>query len=192
MTKRLFIAINIPVSDEVKSFVSKIQRQFIGDKIKWVPLVNFHLTIKFLGDTDIKLIPEITRQIKDAVKNIHSFDIYISGLGKFSKAKHAKVIWLGVQDNSGNLEKIFKSINNNLLNLGFSSQYKFSPHITLGRIKSIHNEEVLDKLTNTYSDKLFQTTTVSDVILYESILKPSGAVYNVVEKVSLSKLQQNN
>ena len=72
-----------------------------------------------------------------------------------------------------------------MTNLGFDSQNRFSPHITLGRIKFIKNKQLLNNLIDTYSDVLLQQITVSNIILYESILKPSGAEYRIIEKFDL-------
>jgi 2'-5' RNA ligase len=185
MNKRLFIAINIPVSEKVRDFAQKIQQHFIDDKIKWVPLVNFHLTIKFLGETDENIIPEITKQIKTCTEKFNPFEISISGIGKFPKTRQPKVIWLGIKDANNIIRKLFTTVNNSMTNLGFDSQNKFSPHITLGRIKFIKNKQLLNNLIDTYSDVLLQQITVSNIILYESILKPSGAEYRIIEKFDL-------
>jgi 2'-5' RNA ligase len=55
---------------------------------------------------------------------------------------------------------------------------KFNPHITVGRIKSIKADAEFKILLESYKNTIIQNLHVSEVILYESTLLSSGAVYS--------------
>lgn len=186
MPKRLFIAISIPVSHDIVDLNQKLKKKFSKERINWVTLQNFHLTLKFLGDTEDALIPEITNVLQHALKNYKSFEITIKGLGKFSSYGRAKVIWLGVEDTEKTLNKLFTLLNNQLAALGYKQERRFfKAHLTLARIKNIRNQSILDDLIQTYSLTCFQTHKVKDVTLYQSILKPSGPDYKSLTTIPL-------
>ena len=54
---------------------------------------------------------------------------------------------------------------------------QFNPHLTIGRIKHLNDRETLNTLINRFENNEMQIIPVNEVILYESILFPTGAVY---------------
>jgi hypothetical protein len=61
----------------------------------------------------------------------------------------------------------------------------FNPHLTLGRIKNLKDLSSLKDLMAEYENSVIQKVFVDEVILYESLLLPSGPVYKPVYKVTL-------
>ena len=100
---RTFIAMDIPVSQKVTEIINELKKIQIDAKI--VEIENMHLTLKFLGDTDEKLIDEIEKIIKDAILNMQPFEIILKNLGVFPNEKYMKVAWIGVE-NAEPLKKI--------------------------------------------------------------------------------------
>lgn len=186
MSKRLFIAVDIPVSDDMIEFSQMLKKKLINERVRWVRLTNFHLTLKFLGDTEDSIIPDIIKRLQQTVSGIKPFEINIKGMGKFSSSGHTKVIWLGVEDLNKVLNNIAEQLNTSLVDLGFKfERTPYKPHLTLGRVKYIHNENILLDLINKYSNTPFQNHKVKELILYQSILKPSGPIYKRLINVSL-------
>jgi 2'-5' RNA ligase len=186
MSKRLFIAVHIPVLADIIELSQKLKQRLDKGRINWVPLHNFHLTLKFLGDADEVLIPEIVAIMQQVANEFEAFDVGIEGLGKFSSSGHAKVIWLGIEDTKEVLNALSIQLNNQLAGLGFKPETRpFRAHLTLARVKNIHNQSVLNNLIHTYSHTHFQNHKVKDIILYQSILKPSGPVYKPLITVPL-------
>ena len=183
MHQRLFIAINIPVSDSIIRFTQKLKEKFKNDRIKWIEFKNFHITLKFLGETPSHLVPDISNTIASITENYTNFEIQIRKFGKFSSMGHAKVMWLGIDDKSKTLSKISADLNKELELYGFKPEKRnFKAHLTLARIKFIKNEHLLNDLIKTYSDKNFQSILVEELILYQSLLTPKGSVYKILEK----------
>jgi 2'-5' RNA ligase len=62
---------------------------------------------------------------------------------------------------------------------------QFNPHLTIGRIKHLNDKENLNALIKRFENSEMQIIPVYEVILYESILFPTGAVYKPLTKFKL-------
>lgn len=140
-SKRMFIA--FPFHDQVKQKIAQLQsilRDQMPQGIRWVEEQSFHITVKFLGDTDEILIPKITEIMKSAIADQAPQEIELKELGVFPGKKKPRVLWLGVNGAQNLLQGTYEGLEDKLQNLGFSKETKYSgfnPHITLGRIKEL-------------------------------------------------------
>lgn len=188
MAKRLFVAVNIKPTSQLIFVYQKLQLKLKGDKIKWVDPDNFHLTLKFIGETDEDLLLEIISEIENLLENFNRFKITLLGFGRFSTRKHTRVIWLGIDDPNNQLSIIANKLNRSLKPLGIKPEQKtFKAHLTVGRVKFIQNERVLSDFMNTYSNQKFQEISIDEIILYESVLTSSGPVYNSLKVVKFEE-----
>ena len=186
MPKRIFIAIKIRPSDQLISVYDKLRQSLQTDRIKWVVIGNLHVTLKFLGDVGEQLLPEIIAVLKKVAKAYTPFEIKIKSIGKFSKKGHAKVIWLDIKDSGNNLASIATSLNNAYKLLGFNAGYKpFKAHLTLGRVKHIQNEHILNSFITNYSSQEIQKNTVEEIVIFESILKNRKNKYIPIDIIKL-------
>ncbi len=62
----------------------------------------------------------------------------------------------------------------------------FSPHLTLGRVKSMRHLAHLAQLIGVYKDTFFQSETIGKIVLYESKLTTTGPEYTPVHKFVLA------
>jgi 2'-5' RNA ligase len=133
---RLFLAIDFP--EETKQSINEetIHLQELFPALKWVNKSSFHVTLKYLGETDSGLQREIESTLKEAFQTIHTFDLATTIPSFFPNNKKARVYYLGLKY-SKTLEKCYDIIEDKLSDLGIDKeQRKFSPHITLARIKN--------------------------------------------------------
>ena len=187
MKKRLFIAIKINPSDEFFNAVSDIKNSFSNEKIVWTSGKAIHITLRFLGDTDMEKIPIIIEKLREASLNISSFEFNIQRLGVFPNINRPRVIWLGLSD-SIKLLSLHNNINDLVKELDFKhDKHKFRPHITLGRIKFLKNRKNLNKQIKDYSNQTFQNIVVNEFYLYESILPPLEKEYKIIEEFKLKE-----
>jgi RNA 2',3'-cyclic 3'-phosphodiesterase len=188
---RSFIAVEIP--GEIREAVGKAMaplQKGIGSIVRWVPVENMHLTLKFLGDvspTNIEMLSEMLR----AESNLfHCFDLHLSGLGSFPNLKRPRVIYIGIQA-PATLEALQRGIQSASRRLGYESEERgFSPHLTIGRVKqnvtSTEQQTIRRALEETRID-LLGTARVDSVHLYKSDLKPTGSVYTRLYSAPLKK-----
>lgn len=187
MDLRCFIAIEFP--DEIKNnigvYVEKLKATQAD--VKWVQAKNLHLTLKFLGATPEKIIPDISKRLSEVAGLHHGFNIRIFGAGVFPNIKQPRVIWLGIKD-AEEMIKLQKDVDEAMKEFGYEiDDREFNPHLTIGRVRSPKNKDVLVKELATRKDMDFGKIEVKNITLMKSELKPGGAEYFRVSEIILGK-----
>jgi 2'-5' RNA ligase len=132
---RLFIAINPSYDEKTRLQSSQDKIKQISAKGNFTRLDNLHLTLVFLGETDISLINSIKQITAEAVAlwNGNPFAIIFDHLGRFTNMRGGDIWWLGTQ-NSLQLNTLQRQISLALEQAGFPiEKRKFKPHLTLAR-----------------------------------------------------------
>ena len=96
-----------------------------------------------------------------------------------------RVFWVDVKDEEKRLRNFQKTLDYNLGQLGFERETrKFSPHLTIGRVK---DRGGLGQLKEAFSRAEFPPVgiQVDDFFLIESKLNPSGPVYTELARFPL-------
>lgn len=183
--KRLFIAIKIHPDPNFLEILRSLKRQLNAEKIKWVEEHNMHVTLKFFGDTPEEKIPVISGKIVLATNNMAPFQISLSRTGLFGSSYQPRVIWFGI-DPSEKFSLLASNIFEKLLEIGYEpDRQNFVPHLTIGRIKNIKNKKLLQQLLFEYKDTIIQKELINTLYLFESILKPQGPEYKVIDQFNL-------
>ena len=175
---RTFVAIEI-ICEELIDSIKKIQSE-LHINAKCVEAQNIHFTLQFLGEIN----EDKLKQVKDVLARIsfESFDVTFTHMGAFPKAKFPRVVWIGVDDESGrNLIKLAKKVQSSLLPIGFSSDKPFTPHVTIFRIKN-KPDDITEELKR-YKNIRFGIQSVKNFKLKKSELTPSGPIYSDLQVV---------
>jgi 2'-5' RNA ligase len=175
---RTFVAIEIPA--EVKAFLDGIASDLRKTRadVKWVRPEAMHLTLKFLGDTDKDLIPVLERDLRPIFLDFNPFEIAIAGLGAFPNLRRPRVIWAGLTEASRNLDVLAARIADKVQGHGFKKEKRgFNAHLTLGRIRSNRGQTELVDTVRQSLDMSGPGFVADHAVLFQSILKPSGAEY---------------
>ena len=167
---RLFIAIDLP--ERLKDELAIIS--FGLPQARWVGPEQFHLTLRFIGEVDGALFRDIKSGLESVIGS--PFPLTLDSLGCFPPRRDPQVLWVGIE-NSVELLELRKKVESCLSKLGIApEQRKFSPHITLARIRKTPLTKVITFLAD---HALFRLPkfTVSSFHLYSSILTPKGALH---------------
>ncbi len=185
---RLFIAIKIQPHPKLLNALKTIQQTFATESITWVKPENLHITLKFMGDTPQEKIPYITTALEKCAESLSSFDFTIKNFGYFGNLRFPRVLWLGMEQEEKSIEKAFLLIQKEMDALGYEKEKQvFKPHLTIGRIKKLHDTTRLRELESEFSGISLQEVRIDSFELYKSKLTPAGPVYSVVQKFSLQK-----
>ncbi len=184
---RLFIALKIEeeIQQKFDAIVSDFQTK--GGKVKWVAGKNLHLTIKFLGNREFKLVDIISSQLRLALQDTIAIESEFSTLGGFPDLRKPKVIWADIDKNKNAVIDLAQKVESSLAEINFEKSDKpFKPHLTLGRVKSY---EDLDGLTEYLSSYNFENIpiTFKSVQLIQSKLTQQGPIYKVLEEFTLAE-----
>jgi 2'-5' RNA ligase len=167
---RLFVAIDLP--QQQKDEVRRLYTQLPG--ARWVPAEQLHLTLRFLGEVEEAGVPSIKKALGRV--SFPPFALSLSGVGHFPAGRFPRVFWVGFAP-APELAQLYVSLERNLAEAGFlPEERKFSPHLTLARLHGTPAAAVdaLEAAHRTFSCDPF---TVTEFHLYQSVLKPGGAVH---------------
>ncbi len=182
MTIRAFIAIELPVSirQAIIKQTARLRQSLSEEIVRWVPLENIHLTLKFLGDVPTSHVGFLKQSLTQTAALSSAFDMQISGLGSFPNSKLPRLLWVGIYAQSA-LQTLHQNIEAAMDRLGYKSEDRsFSPHLTLGRVRQ--NASPADSLKIRDALQTIQlgnigVARVNSVHLIKSDLNPAGSEY---------------
>jgi 2'-5' RNA ligase len=171
---RLFVALSLP--DDVANTMFLIQSGVPG--AKWQTREQLHLTLRFIGEVDGR----DANAIDDALSAISApaFRLSLKGVGEFG-GKNPRALWAGVSDPAA-VSHLARKIETAIQRIGLpAEERKFTPHVTLARLRGAPAPKVLDWLADhaLYASAPF---AVADFTLYSSQLAHGGSIY-VPERV---------
>jgi len=133
---RLFVALPLPV--DVRACLNAVQSGLPGGR--WIDPRNMHLTLRFMGD-----VPEPdARDLSLALSEIHApaFDLAFSGIGHFERRGNVHSVWARAEKSDG-LAHLQSKIESAVVRAGWvPEQRKFTPHVTLARLKDTPLERI--------------------------------------------------
>lgn len=187
---RSFIAIELP--PEVKQSLTALQDKLKasgGLPVRWVDPANIHLTLQFLGNIDSGITGRITSVMEEAARGVRPFNVAVNGLGMFPNTRRVRVVWVGLTGEIEKLTRLQKSIEDNLVPLGFKPEGRaFTPHLTLARVREYASPEQRQKLGQLIESTTFDanhTITVNAIRLMRSQLTREGPIYTRISTVDL-------
>jgi RNA 2',3'-cyclic 3'-phosphodiesterase len=182
---RTFIA--IPLPPEGRKLLAALQetlRAFRAD-VKWTAPASIHLTLKFLGEIDPAALPRLVDLIDRQTAGIGPFTLRMHGLGGFPNLRNPRVIWCGLEGDLEQLGALQRNVEAACCQAGFAPEERlFQPHLTLGRVRGKTNLQPLVDYIKIGST-LEHIFTADQIHVYESVLRPQGALYTVLKTLEL-------
>lgn len=173
MRKRLFIAINL--SSEVKNYLIRLQKKWSYLDVRWAPADNIHLTLFFLGGTDINAIPAIAGCCRQAMENISPFELKLNSVSLGPTPRNPRLVWISIEENDA-LRKLWENLRDEFGEAGINFEHpnrKFTPHLTMARFQKAPEGFIAQNIDLRFTAKSFE--------LIESELRPESAEYTILE-----------
>ncbi len=167
---RLFAAIEIP--DDVAACLTALQAGL--GTARWTPRENFHVTLRFLGRVDEAMAGEIDSAL--ALLKAKPFTLHIESLLAFGDKHDARSVYAKIAK-SEPLELLATKVDGVARGLGLTlDKRKFTPHITLGRLRGTPNAAVA-RWIEEQGQMEWPSFQVTHFTLYSSLRRAEGAIY---------------
>lgn len=184
---RCFVAINLGdfLKKEIGSVIAGLNS---GNwDVRWVPADNLHITIKFLGEISEDLAEKFKGKLSEVSGRHRPFEIIFCGVGVFPDRKRPRVVWIDLRYPI-EMNKLHEDVEHSLISIGLKSEIrKFSPHLTIGRVRSFQGMDSLLAALEGLKDRDFGNIEVGRIFLMKSDLKPAGAQYSVMTEFPLTR-----
>jgi 2'-5' RNA ligase len=181
---RLFTAVDL-TPEIVRTLEDLLDRLRPAARIKWSPLANLHITIRFIGEWPENRLPEL-RAALGAIPSRAPIPIHIRKLGFFPNPNAARVFWAGVEA-PPDLAALASETDRALDPLGLKAEGRpFSPHLTLARIKEPGPLEKLRKAVAALPSVDFGSFNACRFFLYQSRTGAGGSVYTPLAEFPLA------
>jgi 2'-5' RNA ligase len=167
---RLFVGIGFP--PELKLWLSLLRSGIPG--AKWVDPGNFHLTLRFIGETG----EDIAADIDDALSRlrVRRFTLQVAGTGVFGGGDRPRSLWVGVERTS-ELVALRDKVEQALFRAGLPPEpRKFAPHVTLARLRNPPLDKLHDYLA-AHARFRAEPLPVEGFSLIASFQTKAGSVY---------------
>ena len=189
-TLRTFIALPLPDEwiGQLAGTIEELSRA-LPSGVRWVSPGGIHLTLKFLGPTDSRIVPRILDAVAGGFAEATSPVLTLSALGTFPAGRNPRVIWAGVSGGAEGLEDLHRRAEQAVSEFGWSMDARpFRPHLTLGRVRDRVNARQRQAISDAVARArlpAIRSWRPDTVRLYRSVLTPQGARYSSLGEVQI-------
>jgi len=184
---RLFIAVHLSPAarDAIQSSIDDFPLH--NPPWRWVARENWHLTLKFLGDTEARRVDALCAGL-DGVRRAHrAFELELGTFGGFPSLHAPRVLFYRAGRGAPEMERLAADVDAAVeTTLGLPRERRpFRAHATVARIKNALPASIASRLASVPA--LSPAVTHVDVFhLMESRLQRAGAAYSVVKEFALA------
>ncbi|HET6349246.1 MAG TPA: RNA 2',3'-cyclic phosphodiesterase [Candidatus Krumholzibacteria bacterium] len=183
---RLFVAVTFP--DSIRAAIQSAIDHFpVSDPPwRWAAPENWHLTLKFLGETSSDRLQPLIAALDDERLRHHSFDMELGAFGAFPNLRAPRVLFYNVEQGAAELERLATGVDHavrSATGLALESR-RFHAHATVARVKDRLAPDVSARLARVPA-LTAPVTRVAGFELVESRLQRTGAVYSTVKEFAL-------
>ena len=190
---RTFIALEL--DESLQRFLGNVIHRLAQQlpSVRWVNPSGIHLTLAFLGELSDEQLSAAKQAADAAAQQITPFEFRLKELGMFGSQRQPRVIWMGIEESSGNLFRLHGVLNRELELRGFEIDSRpLSPHLTLARIKQPLNADEQQTLQRLLASKESAPSSprqyAHDLSVMKSELLRSGARYTCLAAYPLNRL----
>jgi 2'-5' RNA ligase len=186
---RTFIALELDKAIRERLVALQEELSRAAESVKWVEPENLHVTLLFLGEVDNREIPSVCRVISEGCSALSAFSLSVDAVGCFPNPRRPRTIWAGVGAGTQEVCALHDALERPLLDLGCyrREDRKYTPHITLGRVRSDRPTDRLAVALGKHAGWQGGQQTIREVHIMGSELTPDGPAYTVLGRGQLGK-----
>ena len=181
---RLFVGIPIPEPQrKTLSVVGEINEEVKG--VRWVPVVNYHLTLYFLGEVEEEMLDNLFEVIRNGYKKVTPFTLSFDRFEFAPKGEVPRMLWGKWRQHSLFIRLVERThYLYTQLNPTYSYRKRPVPHVTLARFgKEVDIQDFSFEGVRNPVD-----IEVGELVLWRSLRqKEASPRYEELIRVSLAK-----
>jgi RNA 2',3'-cyclic 3'-phosphodiesterase len=184
---RTFIAVDLEEKQKDRCVALQENVARTGAQVKWVSRDNLHVTLLFLGEVDERQVPDVCRAVSSCCARIAPFSLSAEAVSGFPNPRRPRTIYVGVGEGAAELIALHDALEPPLLELGCYRREArpFTPHITLGRIKSEGGNDLVAAALLKYANWQGGVSEAGEVLVMSSELTPKEPIYMVLSRGAL-------
>jgi 2'-5' RNA ligase len=177
--------LGVPIPDDLKPKIARIQDKFDYFDIKFVEKENLHFNLRFFRYIEEEKIDKLRELLEKVCSQFEPFEIGIRGVGAFPSKNYVRVVWMGVKKGYQTFKNLAEMVGKAVESLGFEKDSQFVPHLTLGRVRSGRNKNELLVLLRKLEEVEIGKMKIDKLVLFQSKLSPKGPVYEEVFSIKI-------
>lgn len=187
---RTFVAVELPapvkrvLAGEQRRVQTALAGQDLPSALRWSPVDNIHLTLRFLGDTTAGQQRYLIDRLAAAAQAWSPFALATGGLGCFPNCRAPRVVWQGVGGDLAALTALQAEVERLVQEVGFAAEERaFSPHLTLARARREAARSALQETGRVLAALAADSQPpalsfgVDHLVYFQSDLRAGGSVY---------------
>ncbi|MDD4504224.1 MAG: RNA 2',3'-cyclic phosphodiesterase [Clostridiaceae bacterium] len=145
---------------------------------------NFHLTLKFLGEVQQTITPDIGRSLKNIASKHRKIHLNIDKIGYFEGKGSIHALWLGFSGELDKLGALCSDIDEGMYKLGIKKEIKtYTPHITIAQ--DLVLKIPFEKLKEKVDFQSFKVVEINEISLIKSEEAEGKRIYTPISTFSL-------
>jgi len=184
---RLFVAVRLSVAarDAIQSALDDFP--VVDPPWRWVSSDNWHLTLKFLGDTAPGHLDALKTALDGVSRNHSAFEMSLGAFGGFPNLRAPRVLFYRVDTGRAAIEDLAVDVDAAVERAtGLArDRRRFHAHATVARVKDVLPATIVSGLESVPA-LTRAVTRVDSFELMESRLQRIGALYKVVKEFALA------
>lgn len=186
--KKVFVGIEILTEVKRQLWGVSESLQKFGYPIDWVGQEKLHITLIYLGYLTEERLDKVITILQETGSAFSPFTGKVREIGAFPSIKHPRVIFVSLNEGSGQVHNIYDHLAFSLSKAGFKlEEQEFTPHVTLGRVKDndFYLHKKIEEMLLRVKFPVFKSFQVSTISLFESIRVGKEFIYKILLSVLL-------
>jgi len=180
---RTFIAAPLRVEGQFLQARQELITMLKGERISWTNPDQFHVTLRFIGDTEVVDIKKIGFALQAGIHIPERIRLNITELASFGPKKRPRVIWVGFEETDF-FELLKREVDAVLEKCGIPGiEQPFRAHLTLGRVRSLKNLPEYYLTMEEMKHQFHGSVLFEKLVFFRSILGPRGPEYQALNEL---------
>jgi 2'-5' RNA ligase len=165
---------------KISAIQKELQEKFKNHLIKWENPEKFHLTLRFLGDTDLAIIYQIIEDLSSVSWDFASINFNSSQIGFFPNIRKPNVIYIGLNEPENRTDRLIDEIDKSVISKGIVPDKKFVAHITMGRFRRENRMKIADDFNFEFEPF---SVSCGSFFMMKSVMDSKGSKYFPVKEI---------